>query len=105
MTDFKVVANELDSAAGQFKDLSSSATGLIGSLSGIALGPTDFGRLPGQGGMYAAYRGNVTKCKDTLKEAASSFNSVSNGLTVTSKDYADMESKAINSIDKYFSRV
>lgn len=105
MTDFKVVSTELDSASGQFQQLQATAGQLTGRLSAISLGPTDFGMLPGQGSLYAAYRQNMSECRNTLQEASSSLEAVSQGLAETSHNYAEMERKACESIATYFSGV
>lgn len=105
VTDFKVVADELDQASDSFQQHSSSAETLAGALSSISLGAGDFGRMPGQGDLYAAYRANHQQCMETLREVSNSLKEISAGLTETSNTYNDMERQAVDVSQRYFSEI
>ena len=105
VTDFKVVADELDQASDSFQQNSSAAQTLAGALSSISLGAGDFGRMPGQGGLYLAYRANQSECMKTLREVSNSLKEVSTGLSETSNTYADMERQAVELSQRYFSEI
>ena len=61
--------------------------------------------MPGQGGLYLAYRANQNQCMKTLREVSNSLKEVSAGLSETSNTYGDMERQAVELSQRYFSEI
>ena len=105
MTDFKVQPTELQSASETFDQLGSALDALSDSLASVPISSGDFGRLPGQGGLAAAYESGRQQCEEGLHESARSAQGLSKGLATTGKLYEGVEQQAIEAINSFFGGV
>ena len=92
MTDFKVNYPELRAASSGFEGLERSAQAQRATLDGVALGQSDFGRIPWlQTRVFEAFTEHTTECRESLRE-----------LTETADSYEDFETAAAEAIDQFF---
>lgn len=102
MTEIRVPVTALRSAASQFTNLQSQASQQAQAVGAVPIGASDFGRFPGQAGLYAEYRTNVEQCVNALQEVAESLGQVHQGLMVTADLYEDVERQAQEAADEFF---
>lgn len=103
MTDFKVNYPELRAASSGFEGLERSAQAQRATLDGVALGQSDFGRIPWlQTRVFEAFTEHTTECRESLRELTEALNMAAEGLAATADSYEDFETAAAEAIDQFF---